>query len=403
MGAARVGRAASLPLGAALALLIAALLFAAAPAAAKKQEYDWEWKSGARATYYGTDAWSIHKGSCGYGYIWKDEPLGWDVAAASDFMDGYESSCGTCVEVACEQSWIQDNYGQKLDRSWSCHDTQESVVVRITDTCPCTYAANQYSNKRWCCNDQTHFDMSVWAWEKLADKKWGVIGVKWRRVPCDYKPAKIAPVPAWPSPTAAEPWGSRPVRDWPEFAGEPDRTMVFDNGVAPYWWVEQWNAWVQPQSDSQNSGLRKGQGFCAKIYQQGGVRFKTNPGAFKGKYKLNYWMYVGVTGWEGTAAKVPDIWVRIGGSKGACGLVRVYDSSPNAFEPMCQYCADYYWRWTNYLPWFNGASTSQISNSPNDFKGCGGNGVGDLDYIEFTAPYNWGGDRWICMDGVELA
>ena len=23
---------------------------------------------------------------------------------------------------------------------------------------------------------QTHFDVSVWAWEKLADKKWGVIG-----------------------------------------------------------------------------------------------------------------------------------------------------------------------------------------------------------------------------------
>jgi hypothetical protein len=51
-------------------------------------------------------------------------------------------------------------------------------------------------------------------------------------------------------------------------------------------WVEQWNAWVQPHSDAKGSGLRKGQGFCAKISQQGGVRFKTNPGAFKGKYKV---------------------------------------------------------------------------------------------------------------------
>ena len=29
-------------------------------------------------------------GSCNYGYIRKDEPLGWDVAAVPDFMDGYE-------------------------------------------------------------------------------------------------------------------------------------------------------------------------------------------------------------------------------------------------------------------------------------------------------------------------
>jgi hypothetical protein len=29
-------------------------------------------------------------GSCGFSYIFKDEPLGWDVAAMPDFMDGYE-------------------------------------------------------------------------------------------------------------------------------------------------------------------------------------------------------------------------------------------------------------------------------------------------------------------------
>jgi hypothetical protein len=26
--------------------------------------------------YAGTDDWSIHKGSCGYGALWKDEPHG---------------------------------------------------------------------------------------------------------------------------------------------------------------------------------------------------------------------------------------------------------------------------------------------------------------------------------------
>lgn len=50
-------------------------------------------------------------------------------------------SCGSCIEVACDPAWIQDNYGQKLDRTWACYDKQESVVLRVTDTCPCTYPA----------------------------------------------------------------------------------------------------------------------------------------------------------------------------------------------------------------------------------------------------------------------
>jgi hypothetical protein len=47
--------------------------------------------------------------------------------------------CGQCLEISCDPAWIQDNYGQKLDRTWSCYNNQESVVVRVTDTCPCTY------------------------------------------------------------------------------------------------------------------------------------------------------------------------------------------------------------------------------------------------------------------------
>lgn len=74
--------------------------------------------------------------------------------------------------------------------------------------------------------------------------------------------------------------------------------------------------------------------------------------------------------------------------------------SPSACHP--PHSPDFFWKWTNYLAWFGGASTSQVFNSPSSFQGCGGNGVGDLEYIEFVAPYNWGGDRWVCIDGVEL-
>lgn len=113
---------------------------------------------------------------------------------------------------------------------------------------------------------------------------------------------------------------------------------------------------VQPLSDSSKSGLRGNTGLCAKISNnvglaeegrgrvnggmtvawrasplcnhhppplpprpaalpQGALALKTHPGAFVGKYKLNFWLYVGVTGWEGTAAQVPDITINLSGSK----------------------------------------------------------------------------------------
>ncbi len=49
-----------------------------------------------------------------------------------------------------------------------------------------------------CCGDMPHYDLSVYAFEKLADLSWGVIGTNWRRVPCDYTPEQQAPPIASP-------------------------------------------------------------------------------------------------------------------------------------------------------------------------------------------------------------
>jgi hypothetical protein len=43
--------------------------------------------------------------------------------------------------------------GQNLNRHGTCKDGSASVIVRTTDTCPCQYQNNYYSNKRWCCGD----------------------------------------------------------------------------------------------------------------------------------------------------------------------------------------------------------------------------------------------------------
>lgn len=102
-----------------------------------------------RATFYGTDAWSIHTGSCGYGQLAEDVGTGWDVAALTDSAWDYKGSCGKCKEVRCTGVGFKDGYGAYLDRTEVCYNPDASVVVMITDTCPCFYPGNYASNKRW--------------------------------------------------------------------------------------------------------------------------------------------------------------------------------------------------------------------------------------------------------------
>ncbi len=54
---------------------------------------------------------------------------------------------------------------------------------------------------------------------QLAENRWGVIGVIWRPVACDYEPERRAPVP--PEGESLEnlricrPWGWTDKRPWP--------------------------------------------------------------------------------------------------------------------------------------------------------------------------------------------
>lgn len=57
-------------------------------------------------------------------------------------------SCGRCYEVACRPTTVRDGYGDSLDRQGSCKRGAR-VTVTVTDTCPCWYPSNAFSNKRW--------------------------------------------------------------------------------------------------------------------------------------------------------------------------------------------------------------------------------------------------------------
>jgi hypothetical protein len=85
------------------------------------------WQNG-RATFYGTDAWNIFEGSCGYGWLDRRIGTGWDIAALSDTAPDAKTGCGKCKEVRCRQASFADGYGQWLERSNVCYDSSQSVV-----------------------------------------------------------------------------------------------------------------------------------------------------------------------------------------------------------------------------------------------------------------------------------
>ncbi|KAI8477503.1 MAG: hypothetical protein J3K34DRAFT_455297 [Monoraphidium minutum] len=211
-------------------LLLALALLAAAFAAPRPTAAAREWTYG-RATFCehhaagdGNDGGStVHEGSCMFGVratrrgqLDRRQGTGLDIAALSDTDPEYAGSCGRCYEVSCVNSDVTDGYGQRMRRKGECFDESKIVTVVITDTCPCHYPSNAYSNMRWCCGDRRHMgmsytasqtlaaapptlplnallsyptppsghDMSYTAFAKLADKSLGVMAARWRRVAC---------------------------------------------------------------------------------------------------------------------------------------------------------------------------------------------------------------------------
>lgn len=65
---------------------------------------------------------------------------------------------------------------------------------------------------------------------------------------------------------AVQPGNARPLRDWPEYAGDRNRTFIFDNGLANKWWDNSWNIWTQPVSDAIHNGMRKSLAYCADVH-----------------------------------------------------------------------------------------------------------------------------------------
>lgn len=318
-------------------------------------------------------------------------------------MEENIDGCGQCYEVKCDPTFTTSYYNETFDRRDSCINPEASVVVRIVDVCPCTYPPNAWSNKRWCCGDRDHMDMSLWAFEKLANLKWGVMAMQYRKVPCDYVPAVPAARLSNPSP-GDPPYppanAVKGVRDWAPFTSPAVVSVpVFKWGYLQAGWFD--SSWKASFGQGR-MGIDGAASTCATIYEGGALRWSApNSGLFTNHISIEFWIYVGYPGSGGVNAVIPEVTVTVAGPAGGCESVRVVDVKPYQFVPTCTFCSDYWWSWKVYLPVFSGSGAETVINQPSDFSGCGGNEVADLDSIVFMPT--WGGQTpSLCIDHVLL-
>ncbi|KAG2427408.1 hypothetical protein HXX76_012344 [Chlamydomonas incerta] len=420
-------------MSAAIAIAVVALF---AHMGAATAAIDWQWHTG-RATHYGGagDPWSIHNGHCGYGYLDPNVGTGWDIAAPSDQNWDYDSStsnCGVCYEISCNGMDFSDFYGNYLERTDVCYNGGEtSVVVMVSDVCPCYYPSNQYSNKRWCCGDMQHFDVSVFAFEKLADVKWGVIGIKYRRVPCDYKPAKRAYRPssapgAQESTSAPWNWDSSKDKRWTLWsqkqswnfgdatysstaglqvsASSPssssDSSSSSSSGGSSSVGQQSsvtnayYGGFMQGWSDSGSWGLSKWdrdsswgfdgqQAYCATLSGYGGAKFNAWSGALSSKRTLEFWVRMN----DGAA---PDVTIKLASPNGGCKDVRLRDLTPNDSKAGWQR----YWVQLTSFDW-------RGRNDGGAFGGCS-DSVSDWDVNTLFFVNSWGSNQYLCLDQIKL-
>jgi hypothetical protein len=107
------------------------------------------------------------------------------VAAISTRNGENTKKIGKCFRVQCIK-------GAKRGFSWSFWGivdpciSDESIEVMITDSCPCGKNADNTQN---CC--KKNLDLSKWAFERIADPKWGVIDIETQEVPCSDPSGKL--------------------------------------------------------------------------------------------------------------------------------------------------------------------------------------------------------------------
>lgn len=72
---------------------------------------------------------------------------------------------------------VPENVDQEI-RYTQCRNETATAVITIIDSCPCTYIGGR--KQRFCCGPMDHFDLSFWAFNKLAHPLYGMMMMDYR-------------------------------------------------------------------------------------------------------------------------------------------------------------------------------------------------------------------------------
>lgn len=152
-----------------------------------------------RATFYGNgDGFTLNDGSCAchkrwgwlsnrcesghcFDYIGSPLPADGDGLVAAINTPGLSNTgqCGVCYDITCAPGPTRGLPDAEFPDSGCI--SNRTISVMITDSCPCKHANK--SNKKWCCGDMTHLDLSYQAFSSIADPEKGVINIMFERLP----------------------------------------------------------------------------------------------------------------------------------------------------------------------------------------------------------------------------
>lgn len=129
-----------------------------------------------------------------------------------------------------------------------------------------------------------------------------MIGLKYRKVSCDYQPSN--PAPPAKDPTAGippPPYAKRP--SWARTVVSKGEDVAFEGGFQNGWWDKSYNVgWTEPKLGPSGSAAK-----CAKVYPGGAVSFASFDGKFDGR--------VSIEAAVDTSNGTPDMSVTLVGSK----------------------------------------------------------------------------------------
>ena len=174
---------------------------------------------------------------------------------------------------------LHDTQGRRwLGNPWEKEGLQgalcwgnETTWVRIVDSCP----PNPLSP--WCRADSTvfHFDMSYWAFERLAHPLYGVMPIRFRPVDCDSKRPLVVDS-SKRGPTASPDAATATTALTPGFIS---RELVYDAGLRAGWTMFTWlNGYqllsVHGAAEAPSAPPKKRESpACASLLPGGGMRF----------------------------------------------------------------------------------------------------------------------------------